>query len=198
MSSSPDETSLPGSVFPNAVSGCFSFLRSFGFEQIQVNVDSVRYESVRTYILIFYETYSFEIGLEIGSLIEKSMRFPMSAVIRLFEPEEADRYRDYAAQTAEEIERGVSKLASQIARYANAGLFDDPELFEHLRDVTDHSIRKHWRESELSYMRQKLEIAWREKNYAKVVDLLEPMRADLTRSELKKLEFSKNQLRSGA
>ncbi|MBV9067893.1 MAG: hypothetical protein JO093_14120 [Acidobacteria bacterium] len=198
MSKSQSRPPIHDSVFPDAVSRCFEFLRQFGFYQVRANSHSVRYESVQAYILVFYEEYSFEIGLEVGSLIESSVRFPMSAVIRLFEPEEADRYRDYAAQTAEEIERGVTKLASQFARYVDAGLFDDPKLFEHLRNVTDHSLRQYAREVEMSNTRQKLEVAWREKNYAKVVDLLEPIRAELTASELKKLEFSKNKLRSGA
>jgi len=82
-------------------------------------------------------------------------------------------------------------LASQIARYMDAGLFDDPKLFEHLRNITDHSIRQYAREADLSTTRQELDVAWREKNYAKVVDLLEPVHAELTGSELKKLEFSK-------
>jgi hypothetical protein len=185
-------------AFPKAVSESFSFLSSRGFRQVWADPNSVRYESQHAYVTVFHEELSYEIDLEIGSIDQRSMCFPRSTIMLLFEPEKLalPDSRSYVAQTAEQISRGVSKLASQFAGYVNAGLFDDPKLFEHLRDVSDRRSRERAEEIELADVRQKLEAAWRERNYAEVVNLLEPMRAELTGSELKKLEFSRSQLRS--
>jgi len=187
-------------AFPKAVSDSFSFLSSRGFRQVLAESNRVRYESQHAYVTVFHEELSYEIDLEIGSIDDRSMCFPRSTIMLLFEPEKLalPESRSYVAQTAEEIARGVSKLASQFAGYVNAGLLDDSKLFEHLRDVSDRRLRERAEEVELADVRQKLEVAWHEKNYAKVVDLLEPMRSELTGSEQKKLEFSKNQLRSRA
>jgi hypothetical protein len=193
------EPDVRETAFAKAVSDSFSFLSSRGFRQVSADSNSVRYESQYAYVTVFHEARSYEIDLEIGSIDDRSTSFPRSTIMLLFEPEKLalPESRSYVAQTAEQIALGVSKLASQFAGYVNAGLFDDPKLFEHLRDESDRRLRERAEEIELSDVRQKLEVAWREKNYAKVVDLLEPMRAELTGSELKKLEFSKNQLRSG-
>lgn len=187
-------------AFPKAVSDSFSFLSASGFWQAAAASNRVRYESQHAYVTIFHEELSYEIDLEIGSIDQPSLCFPRSTIMLLFDPEKLGlpESRSYVAQTAEEIARGVSRLASQFAGYVHAGLFDDPKLFEHLRDVSARRLRERAEAIELSDMRQKLEVAWREKNYAKVVALLEPMSSELTGSELKKLEFSKNQLRSGA
>ncbi len=43
---------------------------------------------------------------------------------------------------------------------------------------------------DLGHAREKLDAAWHAKDYAKVVELLDPLHADLTPVELKKLEYA--------
>jgi len=187
---------IHATTFPRAVAEHFKFLSSYGFRQTASSPTSVRFESPRAYVTVFHEKVSYEIDLEIGSLENPAMRFPRSTIMLLFGPEKLKlaESRSYVAQTPDEIARGVSKLASQFAGYVNAGLFDDPKLFEHLRYVSDHRLREYAEEIELSDVRKKLDAAWLGKNYARVVDLLEPVRAKLTPSELGKLDFAKKNI----
>jgi hypothetical protein len=49
---------------------------------------------------------------------------------------------------------------------------------------------------EMGNVRNEAEIAWREKNYERLVDLFEPVASDLTPSEIKKLDYAKRKLGS--
>jgi hypothetical protein len=74
-------------------------------------------------------------------------------------------------------------------------LLGDPALFVRLERQ-----RKVWSETfsrkvDLTQARQKLDAAWHARDYAKVIELLEPLREDLSTSESKKLAFAKKQLR---
>jgi len=155
------------------------------------SLDGVRFESERAYVLVYYDAESFEIGLEIGPLNGVGERYPMSAIMRLVDPDKAGEYRDYAADTRMGVAHGVCLLAVQFRGYVEAGLLDDPKVFERLREVSESWKRQYAKDVRLTKVRNELDSAWREKNYRKVVELLEPILSDLTPSERKKLELSR-------
>lgn len=182
--------------FAEAVEENFSFLSAHGFKRVQSEPTFVRFESKRIYVNVYHGRQSFEIGLEVGPLGAGSdeTSYSMSEVIRLVEPEKVAEYRNYAAQTTRDVADGVQRLASRFRRYVDAGVLDDARLFERLRESREAWSRSYAKEVNLTQARRKLDAAWHAKNYAKVVEVLEPFRADLTSTELKKLEYAKKEL----
>lgn len=170
----------------------FGFLQEHGFKRVQSEPSFVRFESRPAYVNVYHGRQSFEVGLEIGSLAAGAdeTSYSMSEIIRLVEPGEADGYRNYAAHSPEGVAEGVQRLAMLFRRYVNAGVLDDAVLFERLRKGREMWSREYATEVNLTHTRQKLEVAWHAKDYAKVVELLRPLRDALTPTELHKLEYA--------
>lgn len=176
--------------FPEATEANFGFLAGRGFKRVQDEETFVRFQSDRAYVNVYHGRKSFEVGLEIGPLQSAETPYSMSEIIRLVEANKADEYRSYSARSAEGVAEGVRQLAALCRRYVDAGLLDDPKLFERL-----HMGRKTWSEGfalevNLTQVRRKLEVAWHAKDYAKVVELLKPLRNALTPTELRKLDYA--------
>lgn len=178
--------------FAEAVEEQFGFLQEHGFRRVQSEPSFVRFESRHAYVNIYHGRQSFEIGLEVGSFIvgEEETSYSMSEIIRLVEPSKADGYRNYAARSLNDVTEGVRALALLFRRYFEAGVLDDSDLIERLRKDRETWSWKYAKEVNLTHARQNLDIAWRAKDYAKVVELLRPLRDALTPTELHKLEYA--------
>jgi hypothetical protein len=178
--------------FAEEVEKKFSFLSAHGLKCVQSEPTLVRFESRSAYVNVYHGRQSFEVGLEIGLLTPspEETSYSMSEIIRLVEPSKADEYRDYAAHNAEAVVEGVQRLSALLRRYVSAGILDDARLFERLgkgREAWSHNYAK---EVNLTQARRKLESAWHAKDYAKVVELLNPLRDALTPTELQKLDYA--------
>lgn len=182
--------------FAEAVEEDFGFLAAHGFKRVQSEPTFVRFESKRVYVNVYHGRKSFEMGLEIGPLAGRLEERPYSTseIIRLIEPGNADIYRDFATRNADGVQEGVRRLATLFFRHVEEGVLDDAGLFDRLAKQRETWNQEFSREVNLGKARRELEGAWHAQDYAKVVELLEPFRADLTQSELKKLEYAKNEL----
>lgn len=176
--------------FPEATEANFGFLSGRGFSRVQDEETFVRFQSDRAYVNVYHGRKSFEVGLEIGSLQSAETPYSMSEIIRLVEANRADEYRNYSARSAEGVAEAVRQLAALCRRYVDAGLLDDPKLFERLRMGRETWKQGFALEVNLTQMRRRLEVAWHAKNYAEVVELLQPRREALTPTELQKLEYA--------
>jgi hypothetical protein len=178
--------------FAEVVREEFAFLQSHGFKCVRSDATLVRFKSQHVRLGVYHGRRSFEIGLDIrsssGSLGEPN--YSMAAVIRMVDPSKADQYRDFAARSAEEVVEGVRRLSALLRAYAEAGILDDPGLFERLRKDRESWVRDYAQKVNLTQKRRELEEAWRAKDYVRVVTLLRPLRDALTPSELKKLEYA--------
>ena len=63
-------------------------------------------------------------------------------------------------------------------------------MFNRVADFREKESEEYALKRDLTYMRRLLDDAWRNKNYKKVIELLEPRKSNLKRSELKKLSFA--------
>jgi hypothetical protein len=182
--------------FAEAVQDNFSFLHAHGFRRVRSDPTFTRFESKRIYVNVYHGRQSFEIGLEVAPVEggPDEACFSMSEIVRLTEPERAAEYRNYAAQTTKSVAEGVQELAARFHRYIDAGVLDDPRLFQRLKESRLAWSRDYAKEVDLTQARRNLAAAWHAKNYVKVVEVLEPFRADLTSAELKKLEYAKKEL----
>lgn len=180
--------------FAEMVERNFAFLAAHGFKRVQSEPTFVRFESGCLYLNVYHGRQSYEIELEIGPCGTSNASYSMSDLIRLLEPKKADEYRRYAAHIAKDVAKGVERLASLFRRYVDAGVFDDGKIFERLQKNRNAAVHDYWKETALTHARQQLDVAWHAKNYAKIIELLEPLRSDLTSTELKKLKYAKKHI----
>ena len=170
----------------------FNLLQEHGFKRMQSEPTLVRFESRRAYVNVYHGRQSFEVGLEIGSLVAGAdeTSYSMSEIIRLVDAGEADGYRNYVAHSPERVAEGVQRLAMLFSRYVNAGALGDTVLFERLREGRELWSREYATDVNLTHARQKLGVLWHAKDYPKVVELLSPLRDALTPTEVHKLEYA--------
>lgn len=181
--------------FAETVERNFAFLAAHGFRRVQNETTFVRFESRGLYVNVYHGRRSYEIELEIGRRGSRNeISYSMSDIIRLVEPKKADEYQRYAAHIAKDVAKGVQRLASLFRRYVDAGVWDDGRIFERLQKSRNAAVHDYWKEMPLMQARRQLDAAWHAKNYAKVIELLEPLQSDLTRTELKKLKYAKKEV----
>jgi hypothetical protein len=145
--------------FAEAVEKHFSFLHEHEFKRVQSAPTFVRFESSRSYVNVYHGRRSYEIGLEIGllNLGSDEISHSMSEIIRLIEPEELAKYRDYMSNTPEGVAEGVRRLAARFRCNVDAGILEDPEFFERLQKSHKAAVHDYWKEMELAQIRQKLD-----------------------------------------
>lgn len=174
--------------FANSVSEKFSFLRDLGFSEVESLPTIVRYRKGDLEVQVYHGRQSFEIGFEVG---RHEAHYSMSELIRAKDPETAERYRDYAATTAEGIAEGLTQLEELVRRYGERALRGDPEFFVALANQ-----RKVWAQGyELDVLakqlRPKADTAFRSGDYRQAAELYEKIHPRLSAAEVKKLELAK-------
>lgn len=210
---SPDRASLG---FAEVVLSCFSFLEARGFERVRVEPTFVRYESDRAFVNVYHGRSSYELGVEVGQLNGRLSAQPTeppdadtSFVIGHPNPEdrftiwEIARYSGapevtestfFQASSADRVRSLVPKLAELVQRYAGPALQGDATFLERVREMRSEESRRYRKEGELQRVRMATAEAWGRRDFRRVVDLLEPFQGDLTASEVKKLQYAKDQL----
>ena len=174
--------------FANAVSEKFSFLGDLGFTEVESLPTIVRFRHGDLEVHVYHGRQSFEIGFEV---VRQGTQYSMSELIRTNDPETAERYRNYAATTAEGIAEGLTQLEGLVKRYCERALRGDPEFFATLTNQ-----RKAWAEGyELDVLakqlRPKADTAFRSGDYRQAAELYEKIRPRLSAAEVKKLELAK-------
>jgi len=180
--------------FAESVESSFGFLAGYGFRRVQTEATFVRYESPELHVNIYHGRRSYELHLEFGprtGLPSGEPSYYMAEILDLVNPDERARYRPWATHTVHGVAEGVRELASLFRQALEHGMMSEPRLFERLQEK-----RAEWRERfaldvELTHARERVDAAWHAKDYAKVVELLEPLRQHLSPSELAKLEYAK-------
>jgi hypothetical protein len=182
--------------FAESVRRHFGFLEGRHFTVVTCTPTYVRYESQRLFVNVYHGRKSFEIGLEVGQLTRgrREEPYPISGIISLLDPERAADYQDYATRTAEGVDEGLRRLSALFREYAERGLFEDPGLFTRLQRQRQESGQRMARDVDLTHAREALGGLWRSRDYARVVQLLQPLRESLGPSELKKLEYAEKHI----
>ncbi len=96
----------------------------------------------------------------------------------------------FQVTSSENLENFVKKLADFLITYAQDLLEGSDESFNRVADFREKECEAYELETDLGYMRNQLDHAWKNVNYKKVIELLEPLKVNLKQSELKKLSFA--------
>lgn len=176
----------------------FTFLIDvYGFHCVTAKVTFVRFESQKVFVNIYHGRASYEIEFEIGLLTsngKKERSITSSAFLELIGCKEKADKPFWQANTKEGIEKGIAKMAAFIRQHATKALQGDIPTFETLFSIQKQSWDRHLEGMKLQNIREKANEAWKFKDYAKLVELFEPVKCELKPAEVKKLEYAKKRL----
>jgi hypothetical protein len=187
--------------FVAEVTSAFRFLSTdYGFRCIRIDPSFVRYESSLTFINIYHGRRSSELGVEIGKLENISGLqenwYTIGEVLDLIGVRKKLGFTFFQASTRERVQMLVPKLAEYVKEYAKPILEGNLQIFERLHDLRHKKSEEYIKDMRLSQIREEAEKVWHKKDYAKLVELYNSMKDDLTPVEVKKLEYAQKHLHS--
>lgn len=191
---------MDNSVFEKCVLEKFDFLISqYGFKCKQADLCYLRFESDTVFAEVHYDCHrSYEIDFSIGLLDDlydgKERSFYLGELIRLADPGNKEGYKSMQAGTSEKVIRLVSEIAGLTEKYAKDFLSGNKFCFKKLSDFREKECNQYALEIELKNIRKAVQEAWERKDYARIVRLYEPVKDHISRSEYKKLEYSRKHL----
>ena len=197
-----DQTDCRGNLgFSSEVLSSFYFLiKDYNFKCVKANTTFVRYESKFLFIIIYHGRRSYELEVEIGKL-EENQNIPengytIGEVMELFDVRKDFKFTFFQASCKSQVQILVRELADYVRSYATPILDGDFEILEKLRNFRQVKSDAYIRQMNLRNIREMAEVAWRQKDYAKYVDLYNSVKDDLTLIEEKKLHYAVKKIRA--
>lgn len=176
----------------------FNFLiNDYGFRCTHSDTYHVRFESKVVFVEIHYDGQrSFEMDFSLGLLGDlyegKERPFYLAELIEFSTPDDDQKFPIMQASKPEKIVRLMPKLADLAKAYAKEFLFGDEIRFKNLSDLREKKCNQYVLEKKLKDVRAAVQKAWDDRDYARVIELYEPVRKHITPSELKRLEYCNN------
>ncbi len=190
--------------FARAARSAFAFLEEFGFGVTAESSTFVRFESDAVFVNVFHGRGSYELGVEIGHLIEVDgelveQKFPLADVVALSVPLDDVGFQSFATTKADRLPTFLEQLADWTRRFAGPVLRGDPGVFVALSAANAQrsiAMQEAWRATRL---RNAADVAGRAKDYPRVVDAYSEMISELRTvalrpSELARLRYAEGQL----
>jgi hypothetical protein len=180
-----------GPVFVRVALPAFQFLISeFGYRLVANDgCSNIKYASDSVLVSVDYE-YGFEIDVTIGLLDELSNAVPLRLVVELGGGELEPLIQ---ASTEERLRTFVPLLAMRLREFGRDALSGDRTIFEELMRMGQADADATTRDFAQRQLHRKIESAWRDKEYKKVVTLLESL-PDRTPLDDKRLNYARDQL----
>ncbi len=188
--------------FRDAVLSSFRFLGTYVFKPVKEDVTFVRYESDAAFINVYQGRGSFEIEMEIGRL-ERPEKYGLDYIVSwagkaAWEAEGFGRGTMFQVRTREGVQNVVPRVAGLVQRYGDPFLSGHPAFYDELQKVNERASVTFEREQMLTRLRKEADAAWMAKEFARVAELLQPVRADLTEVETKRLAYAEKHVGSAA
>lgn len=198
---SSDETNLID-LFESMTQTEFVFLGDeYGFKFANVDkkerVICIRYESQKVAMSLSYNTLHFDIDLRFGEIEkynkEKCLLFDTSHLL-CSKGNGYDLSHTGLVCRPHTLNIAVKDLASIWKTYGKHCLLGEKKAFKELGKIREDCASKIHLQYEMREIRNKLQVAWKQKRYNEIVRLLVPQKNQLSQSELRKLEYAEKQL----
>jgi hypothetical protein len=210
-----DEAGRSALGFAEAVEEAFRFLEDDGFRCTERGPTLVRYESGPATVNVYHGRSSYEIGVELGCTeaarsaglsfgagpAPKVVGNPGAAgvvklwdVLRFLGVAGIERGTFLQASTPEAVRNAVARAAGLLQPHARVALRCDPAWWDRLLLWRSEDARLANEQEDLRRARGTAEQAWRERDWGRFVELLQPFRDSLTDAERKKLRYATDHL----
>lgn len=176
-----------GPHFERKVRASFMFLEELGFVPVEELSTLVKYRKEDIEIDVYHGRHSSEVGAGVSAF---GVRYAMSELIRVTDPEVAKTYRNAVATTPAGLADALEELSSLLRRCGMAALRGDLQFFSALAKQ-----RKQWSEDYAldglaEQLRPRADEAFRRGEYAAAAKLYECIRGRLSPAEVKKLALA--------
>ena len=84
----------------------------------------------------------------------------------------------------------MPKVGVLLKKYGGPFLTGRPAFYDELQKANEHATVVHERMQTLTPIRKEADAAWTAKDFTRVAELLQPVRADLTEVESKRLAYA--------
>jgi hypothetical protein len=180
--------------FKEAVLENFAFLQVKGFKALLAEDTLVHFESATVLVNVYHGRGSFEIGVQIGRL-DRSLKYGLDYIVRragkeVWNSEGFGQSTMFQVSDREGVCSIVPKVARLVQKYGEPFLEGDPNFYNELERADKHESMKFQRDQALQKVHKEARAAWMARDYARVAELFQPVRDDLTETDRKKLEYA--------
>jgi len=186
--------------FAGTVKQTFSFLiQDYGMECTAERKNSfikVCYASKDVFLYVHFDTYSYELGLEVGLLSvgsKESCFYSLAEVLEVVLGKDHEYTTFCQSSTKDGVEEYIKHFSEIVKNHYEPALQNRKDFFECLALAKSASAELSMRNLRLQDVRKEAAEAWDNKDYSRLVELYEPIRSELTNAELKKLDYALKQ-----
>jgi hypothetical protein len=185
--------------FTSEVLSFFHFLiKDYDFKYIKIESTFVRYESNFIFVNVYHGASSYELGVEIGKLENylpiREDWYSIGEIMDLMGVRKNLGFTFFQASSKEQVHILVRQLAAYVKKYAKPILDGHYEIFDKLEILRKNKSDAYIREAELRNIRERADIAWKQKDYAKFIELYNQVKDGLTSIEGKNLDYARKKL----
>lgn len=173
--------------FVEKVRRAFLFLNDLGFSEIEALPTLVRYHKGNVEVDIYHGRQSHEIGAGVTAF---GSRYAITEIIRANDPEVEKYFRYPMTATPEGVVAGLEELSTLMKRYGRPSLDGDPQYFLMLKHQRELWSKEYSLEVLARQLRPNADKAFRQKDYAKAVELYSQFKECLSPVEIKKLRIA--------
>lgn len=187
---------MSSSDFESAVNKEFMFLvDKFGFRCTFTSTAMVRYESECVFVAIRYDANrSYELGVEVGRLQDlyngQERPFSLNEILAHRNLNFGNINSAILASSQSVVESCLKKMASQLLIYGEDYLNNDIFAYRELIEQRERICKNYEIKTKLSFIRNDAKVAWRNRDFKKIIELFDPVKDELNESELKKLNYA--------
>lgn len=183
--------------FEHLTKEIFAFLSSdYGFvcrqeERMGTRFSSIIYENEKEKIKINFDTYSFEIGFYLSENIVDATEVSIGDLVKFYAVEKETGLLEPQASTVERLETTLHNIAEFLKKYAASFLQDERDEFQKIIVFMRANGINNVNKLKLDLVRNKIEMAWKNKSYSEVISLYEPLENILDKTELARLQYAR-------
>jgi len=194
--------------FAAQAAAAFEFLVSdYGFDSPDVrrptvrvpsmvrdDFEEVRFESNKVFVSIWRCPSRLEWDVEVGLLRpmpDQEERFSVLGDLAVLDAPTNDRSRSTPMWPDKLLPKALAERAQMLKEYGSSALVGDAPLFEKLSAARSKRTRAYWLARRVADATRKAADAFRREDWSDVVSLLEPVIADLSPAQRKKLEYAR-------
>jgi hypothetical protein len=191
----PDEPGEGRYGFISLVLRELAFLPQLGFSVVLRESTRVRFESERVFVNVYHGRQSHAVGVELG-LTRDGELYNLFEVFSACAPEDLDRAR-YQASDADELERGLRKVAHTMEEKCRLVLEGDESAFVKLREVAEQLRKAATQQAQFGAILSRADQAWDDKDWGAARSLYERAEPTLNSTQRRRLEYmrKKNSVR---
>jgi hypothetical protein len=183
--------------FQNIAEREFEYLQSeYRYKCIESGPWLIKYSSRDVFVIVSFDgNRSYELSCAIGRNDDYrdscSVPFDLAEIIRCKEYPQKGVDVFCRVTSRVDLEKHVKELAYLLKAYAKDMLMGPKKEFDMVADFRNAECEKYYLQKEWIQLQEEVSIAWKNRLYKKVFELLSPHKEYLSNLDMKRLEYAK-------